>query len=327
MMSADSENHIFGRTLNPNKLSLTAGGSTGGEGALIKLRGSIIGVGTDVAGSIRIPALCNGIFGFKPTAGRVPFTGKVPPGRIIAPSQILPCIGPEGHSVRDLEMWMQTVVWSGSWLYDEGCVNVPWRMVEEPKRKLRLGYLTEAKSRRLPLHPTVLRTMVEARKALEGAGHEIVEMDDLLPTDLYDLGILAWKYFSLDLQKTPFKIMASGCEEPVKSIATTQFPELKGWTASLDELFDMNLQRRKTLKAFHDILIGNELDAFIMPTYQATAVPHDLYGPVIYSVLPNLLDYPAAQVPFLKAEEALDKQYVRSDVTYSPPCKLILLSG
>ncbi|KAK4498039.1 hypothetical protein PRZ48_010695 [Zasmidium cellare] len=58
MMTADSDNNVFGRTLNPNNLSLTAGGSSGGEGALIALRGSILGVGTDIAGSIRIPSIC-----------------------------------------------------------------------------------------------------------------------------------------------------------------------------------------------------------------------------------------------------------------------------
>jgi Asp-tRNA(Asn)/Glu-tRNA(Gln) amidotransferase A subunit family amidase len=51
MMTADSDNNVFGRTLNPNNPSLTAGGSTGGEGALIKMRGSVLGMATDVAGS------------------------------------------------------------------------------------------------------------------------------------------------------------------------------------------------------------------------------------------------------------------------------------
>lgn len=67
--TADSENNVFGRTLNPGNTKLTAGGSSGGEGALVAFRGSILGVGTDIAGSVRIPALCNGVYGFKPTAG------------------------------------------------------------------------------------------------------------------------------------------------------------------------------------------------------------------------------------------------------------------
>lgn len=318
MMSADSENRIFGRTLNPNKLSLTAGGSTGGEGALLKIRGSIMGVGTDIAGSLRIPALCNGIFGFMPSAQRVPFTGKVPPSRLIPPSQIIPAIGPEGHSVRDMELWMETVVGSGSWLYDEGCINVPWRAVEAPNRKLRLGVITE--NPKLPLHPTTLRAIKSAEKALKDAGHTIVPMDGMIP-DLYDLGILAWKYFYLDPRKTPSEIMKAGEEEPVASLETTRFPELNDWTASVDELFDMNLQRRRALKVFHDIFIENDLDAFVMPTYQATAVRHDTYGRVIYTVLPNLLNYPTAQIPYLYADKNLDQDFVRSNVTYSPPCR------
>ena len=49
MMSADSENNLFGRTLNPANIKLTAGGSSGGEGALIAMRGSVLGIGTDVS--------------------------------------------------------------------------------------------------------------------------------------------------------------------------------------------------------------------------------------------------------------------------------------
>ncbi|KAK1657828.1 amidase signature domain-containing protein [Colletotrichum godetiae] len=75
MMTADSENNIFGRTLNPHKTNLTAGGSTGGEGALVAFRGSILGVGSDIAGSIRIPSLCCGIYGFKQLPSRLIFLG------------------------------------------------------------------------------------------------------------------------------------------------------------------------------------------------------------------------------------------------------------
>lgn len=75
MMSADSDNNVFGKVLNPHRLSLGAGGSSGGEGALIALRGSILGVGTDIGGSIRIPALCCGTYGFKPSVARIPYGG------------------------------------------------------------------------------------------------------------------------------------------------------------------------------------------------------------------------------------------------------------
>ena len=77
LMALDSVNNIFGRTLNPqNRQEWTAGGSSGGEGVLVKMRGSVFGIGTDVGGSVRIPAMCNGIYGFKPSLGRIPAEGQ-----------------------------------------------------------------------------------------------------------------------------------------------------------------------------------------------------------------------------------------------------------
>ncbi|XP_058812822.1 fatty-acid amide hydrolase 2-like isoform X2 [Topomyia yanbarensis] len=77
-LSWESYNHITGRSLNPYDNRRTAGGSSGGEGALIAAGASLFGVGSDVAGSIRVPALFNGIFGHKPTAGVISIDGHFP---------------------------------------------------------------------------------------------------------------------------------------------------------------------------------------------------------------------------------------------------------
>jgi amidase len=61
MMLAETVNNTFGRTLNPLNRKLTSGGSSGGESALIACRGSRIGIGTDIGGSLRIPAGCTGM--------------------------------------------------------------------------------------------------------------------------------------------------------------------------------------------------------------------------------------------------------------------------
>ena len=76
LASLDSHNNVFGRTMNPMNRKLTAGGSTGGEGALVAMRGSVLGIGTDIGGSIRVPAMCDGIYGVKPSHGRVPYAGQ-----------------------------------------------------------------------------------------------------------------------------------------------------------------------------------------------------------------------------------------------------------
>jgi Asp-tRNA(Asn)/Glu-tRNA(Gln) amidotransferase A subunit family amidase len=287
MMSADTENNVFGRTLNPNKLSLTAGGSTGGEGALLKLRGSVLGIGTDMAGSVRIPALCNGVFGFKPTASRIPYGGEAPSGRFGSPSQILSCIGPEAHSVRDLELFMKVVVHSEPWNLSEGAIAVPWRRIQPPSRKLRLGMILEDSKR--PLHPPMMRTMKSAEKELSTAGHTIISVDDKIPS-LWDAAYLSWRYSQLDSHETHLTYIKDAEEPVIKSLLALRYPESQGWQPSLDGLWDMNVQRGEIRKVYHDIIVQNQLDGFIMPPYQSTAQPHDLYGTPIYTVLANLLD-------------------------------------
>jgi fatty acid amide hydrolase 2 len=77
-MWIESDNRVYGRTVNAYDRRRTAGGSSGGEGAAVGCGGSPIGIGTDFAGSIRLPAFFNGVFGHKPSRGLVPFTGHFP---------------------------------------------------------------------------------------------------------------------------------------------------------------------------------------------------------------------------------------------------------
>jgi amidase len=78
-MGYETDNLVYGRTNNPYDLSRTSGGSSGGEAAILASGGSAIGVCTDGGGSARWPAHCCGLAGFKPTTGRTPKTGHVPP--------------------------------------------------------------------------------------------------------------------------------------------------------------------------------------------------------------------------------------------------------
>jgi fatty acid amide hydrolase 2 len=75
----ESVNRVYGRTSNPYDQRRTAGGSSGGEGAAVGCGASPFGVGADIAGSIRIPALFCGVFGHKPSVGLVPNEGMYPP--------------------------------------------------------------------------------------------------------------------------------------------------------------------------------------------------------------------------------------------------------
>jgi amidase len=105
LFSFESDNLIFGRTRNPYDASRTSGGSSGGEAALIAACGSPLGLGSDSAGSVRLPAHFCGIASIKPTSGRLPRTGHVPPaGGWI---ERLWQIGPMARYVADLRLAMQ----------------------------------------------------------------------------------------------------------------------------------------------------------------------------------------------------------------------------
>lgn len=96
----ESDNLIYGRTNNPYDLARTPGGSSGGEAAIIAAGGSPLGLGTDAAGSLRVPSHFCGIATLKPTSGRVPLTGALPPA--LGPTGCLWHAGPLARRVKDL---------------------------------------------------------------------------------------------------------------------------------------------------------------------------------------------------------------------------------
>lgn len=77
LLSFESTNDVFGRTDNPHVAGYSPGGSTGGEAALLAMGGSRIGIGTDVAGSVRVPAHYSGIYTLRCSTGRFPRWGNV----------------------------------------------------------------------------------------------------------------------------------------------------------------------------------------------------------------------------------------------------------
>jgi Asp-tRNA(Asn)/Glu-tRNA(Gln) amidotransferase A subunit family amidase len=101
-MDFTTENPVFGPGVNPHDHLLTPGGSSGGEAAAIATCMSPGGIGSDLAGSIRIPSHFCGIVGLKPTVGRVPGEGQFPPST--GPYSIGASIGPMARCVSDLQL-------------------------------------------------------------------------------------------------------------------------------------------------------------------------------------------------------------------------------
>lgn len=117
LLSFESTNSVFGRTANPYNPSFTPGGSSSGESALLALGGSRIGIGTDVAGSVRIPAHYAGVYAVKASVGRFP--GKA--GNLTSmPGQegVAPVYSPMARTLEDLEVFWRAVVGMRPWEYD-----------------------------------------------------------------------------------------------------------------------------------------------------------------------------------------------------------------
>jgi len=103
----ESDNRVFGRTNNPYDLNRTAGGSSGGEAAAIAACLSPAGIGSDLAGSVRLPAHFCGIAALKPTSGRVPVDGHTPV--VAGPLLLGDSFGPMARTVDDLMLLFDVI--------------------------------------------------------------------------------------------------------------------------------------------------------------------------------------------------------------------------
>jgi len=169
-LAYESNNLIYGRTNNPYDLSRTPGGSSGGESAIIAAGGSPLGLGTDGFGSIRLPAHFCGIAGLKPTSGRIPFTGLLPPG--FGASARLRHVGPMARYVEDLILTLPIL--AGVDWRDPATVPMP---LDDPRKvelkSLRVAFYTD-NGIMTPTHETI-GTVRTAVHALADAGTSVEE--------------------------------------------------------------------------------------------------------------------------------------------------------
>ena len=165
---------IFGRTVNPYNRNLTSGGSSGGEGALIALKGSPLGLGTDVGGSIRIPAAFCGIYALRPSYGRLPYSGLV--NSLEGQDSVLSVIGPMSNSVAGLKALTQAVLGQKPWLKDPTVLRKPWdedayKLTDHGGGKELCFAIMWDDGVTVP-HPPIIRGLQLTKNALVAAGHK-----------------------------------------------------------------------------------------------------------------------------------------------------------
>jgi amidase len=170
LMCGETVNNIIGYTENPRNRYLSAGGSSGGEGALIGAHGSVVGFGTDIGGSIRIPAAFNGLYGLRPSAGRFPYEGMA--NSMDGQNSVLSVVGPLGSTVGALRLVTKGLLSMEPWVYDPLVVEMPWRAEQEvlPK-KMVFGVLRHDGV--VSVTPPIRRALDMAVEAVKRLGHEV----------------------------------------------------------------------------------------------------------------------------------------------------------
>lgn len=183
-LTYDSENAVFGRTNNPHDCTRTPGGSSGGEAASVAACLSPAGLGSDLVGSIRIPAHFCGIFGLKPSAERVSGEGHCPhlSGRLKQAA----AFGPLARSVDDLELMFDVLAHSSEGSSAE--------LEEGELRSLRVAWY--AYDGVTVVTEDTRRAVERAARALADAGFEVLEARP----PAVELGAALWlERFSTDV--------------------------------------------------------------------------------------------------------------------------------
>ena len=279
LFAFESDNFIFGRTNNPYNLSRTSGGSSGGEAALIASCGSPFGLGSDAGGSVRLPAHYCGIASLKPTSGRLPRTGHVPPaGGWI---ERLWQIGPMARHVEDLQAMMPILLGSDS----EDWTVVPMPYEGPAMKDLRIAYFADRAD------AGTQRVVAEAGKAL-GAAENRPPVEKAYELEMMFLGADG----------------GDGVREFLKSIGSDRtHPLLNGWLDKLERYrtdvagFAAYWALIDEFRAAMNAYLA-KFDVILSPVSSSPAVPHgtsiepETFKGFGHTMTHNLTGWPAAVV-------------------------------
>ena len=187
LMAYETDNLLHGRTSNPWDLERSPGGSSGGESAAIAACMSAAGLGSDSGGSVRLPAHFTGICSLKPTPGRVPGRGHLPP--CVGPFSVLGAIGPMARTIEDASLLFEAV--SGHDVLDAISAPVAMRRPEFSQlREQTIGYFED--DGLVPVTAETRQAIQDSVRVLRGAGFRV---EPFRPRTLELLRQLWWKFF------------------------------------------------------------------------------------------------------------------------------------
>jgi amidase len=243
-------NELYGVTNNPWDTTRTPGGSTGGAVAALSAGMTFLEYGSDLVGSIRIPASLCGVYGLKPSVGIVPLSGFQPPGPPPPPSDMMymSAVGPLGRAPRDLRTALS--ITGGP----ENQVAKAFSWALSPPRHTRLedfrvGVVLDHEH--APVSSEVAAPLSDAVDALAQAGATVVEgwPDGVNPVRNYEsFGFHVQAFFAF--------------QEPGEDFA------------KLSEFVDQE-SRRMAARAAWNRYFADVADVFLCPVNITTAFPHD----------------------------------------------------
>ena len=283
-LAYETDNRVFGRTVNPFDARLTPGGSSGGEAAILAAGGSALGIGSDSGGSVRVPAAYCGLQALKPTRGVVPTAGHFPPA--VGKARLLLQIGPMARFVGDLELVLDVV---GPRMEGDRQRSRHSTTVDEGKGPLRIAWTRGIETGEVD--PAVSASLEGTVQNLQHEGHllEQIEVPEAAA--------------ALDVQRR----LLGGGELPLRRLLAAVGTPWEQRHSFVDRLAGKMESGSQDIDALPQFVAGFEArlrgyDAVVCPATTTVAPPHgvtfdDRHWPGFgWVVLFNLTGWPAVVV-------------------------------
>ncbi|KAI4105968.1 MAG: hypothetical protein L6R37_002429 [Teloschistes peruensis] len=338
LLSFESTNALWGRTTNPHNASYSPGGSTGGESALLAFGGGRIGIGSDVAGSVRVPAHFSGIYSLRCSTGRWPKMGM----NTSMPGQegVASVFSPMARTLPDLLYFTRSFIGMKPWEYDHSVHPIPWRsdVYERTKelKTLRIGVLESDGV--VPPSPACARALRTTTSSLSSAGHTIIPLTPPPLATPANALVLASSLLNTDGCRTFLSFFRTGewndpgaaqlafyasLPRPVKYLHYLWVKYVRRdayWAELLQEFRERSayeqwklVSRREAFRAEWFEWWDREdvdVDVILCPPNATPAIPHggmkDAVSSCGYTFLWNLLDYTAGVLPVTHVDAKLD---------------------
>lgn len=246
-------------------------------------------MGTDIGGSVRVPAAFNNCYALRPTAQRNSNLGLY--GINAGQESIRGVVGPMAQSLDDLEIFQQALLDQKPWETDTNLVPLPWRQTLTPGKSLTIGIMNDDGI--VQPHPPVRRALATAAACLESANIKTVPWQPLDHQHAWD--ILSALYFPDGGVRYRAEFAATG--EPELPLTTWALDFGRGKALGVADNWELNAARERYRREYQAAMRRRGVDVILYPAYPGAGALQG--GPRYwnYTAVWNLLDQPALVMP------------------------------